>query len=50
MVSSVNDRFDQPSFKVFEKLGLMIKSLNGQDTSSEVKFVKETFGTDINVD
>ena len=50
MVSSVNDRFDQPSFKVFEKLGLMIKSLNGQDTSSEVKFAKETFGTDIDVD
>ena len=51
MVSSVNDRFDQPSFKVFEKLeSLMIKALNGQDTSSEVKFVKETFGTDIDVD
>ena len=51
MVSSVNDRFDQPSFKVFEKLeSLMIKALNGQDTSSEVKFVKKTFGTDIDVD
>ena len=28
----------------------LLESLNGQDTSSEVKFVKETFGTDIDVD
>ena len=51
MVSSEKDRFNQPSFKVFEKLeSLMIKVLNSGDTSSEVKFVKETFGTDIDVD
>ena len=42
MVSLVKDRFDQPSLKVFKKLeSLMIKALNGGDTSSQISFLKK---------
>ena len=40
LISSVRDRFDQPSFFVFENLeSLLIKTLKGEETSAEMKTV-----------
>ena len=40
LVSSVRERFEQPSFLAFEQLeSLFLKSLRGEDTSQEVSFV-----------
>ena len=51
LMSSVNDPFDQPSFTVFEKLkSLLIKALTGEESSTEMDFVRETYRTDINID
>ena len=51
LVSSVNDRFDQPSFIVFEKLeSLLIKALKVEEPSTEIDFVRETYRADINMD
>ena len=51
LVSSVRERFDQPSFLVFEQLeSLLLKALQGQDTSKELLFVNEKYGTDIDIE
>ena len=51
LVSSVNDRFDQPSFIVFEKLeSLLIKALKVEEPSTGIDFVRETYRADINMD
>ena len=51
LVSSVRERFDQPAFLVFEQLeSLLLKVLQGQDTSKELLFVNEKYGTDIDIE
>ena len=48
---SVSDRFDRPSFFVFEKLeSLLIKALKGEEPSTEIDFVRKTYRADINID
>ena len=50
LISSVRDRFDQPSFLVFENLeSLLIKTLKGEETSAEMKIAREKYATDINM-
>ena len=50
LISSVRDRFDQPSFFVFENLeSLLIKTLKGEETSAEMKIVREKYATDVNM-
>ena len=50
MISSVRDRFDQTSFFVFENLeSLLIKTLKGEETSVEMKIVREKYATDVNM-
>ena len=50
LISSVRDRFDQPSFFVFENLeSLLIKTLKGEETLAEMKIVQEKYTTDINI-
>ena len=50
LISSVRDRFDQPSFFVFENLeSLLIKTLKGEETSAEMKIVRENYATDVNM-
>ena len=46
-----NDRFDQPSFIIFDKLeSLLIKALKGEEPSTEIDFVRETYRADVNLD
>ena len=50
LISSVRDRFDHPSFFVFENLeSLLIKTLKGEETSVEMKIVREKYATDVNM-
>ena len=50
LISSVRDRFDQPSFFVFENLeSLLIKTLKGEATSAEMSIVQEKYATDLNM-
>ena len=50
LISSICDRFDQPSFLVSENLeSLLIKTLKGEETSSEIKIAREKYATDINM-
>lgn len=50
ILSSLRERFNQPSFLVFENLeSLLIKSLNGEEVSDEMKFVHDTYGCDIDI-
>ena len=50
MISSVRDRLDQPSFFVFENLEpLLMKTLKGEETSTEMKNVREKYATDVNM-
>ena len=50
LISSVSDRFDQPSFLVFENLeSLLIKILKGEETSAEMKIAREKYATDVNI-
>ena len=46
-MSAVNDRFDQPSFKLES---LLVKALKGEEPSTEIDFVRETYRADINID
>ena len=49
-LSSVCDRFDQPSFFVLQNLeSLLIKTLKGEETSAERKIVREKYATDVNM-
>ena len=49
-VQCLRDRFDQPSFLVFENLeSLLIKCLKGEETSTEMKFVRDTYASDLDV-
>ena len=51
LLSSVRDRFDQPSFLVFEKLeSLLVKALKGEDCSCELEFVGAKYDADIDVE
>ena len=50
LISSVRDRFDQPSFLVFENLeSLLIKTLKGEETSAEMKIARKKYATDVNM-
>ena len=47
---SVRDQFDQTIFLVLEQLeALLLKALKGENVSSELQFVTEMNGDDVNV-
>ena len=47
---SVRDQFDQTIFLVLEQLeALLLKALKGEHVSSELQFVTEMNGDDVNV-
>jgi hypothetical protein len=51
IVSVINERFDQPSFKAYAKLeALPLNSLKSEDISYEMAFVKEVYHQDIKVE
>ena len=50
LIFSVRDHFDQQLFLVFEQLeAVLLKALKGEYTSSELEFVREKYGDDVNV-
>ena len=51
LVSSVQERFNQPSFLIFEQLeSLSIKTLKGEETTKELSSVESNYQSDINVE
>ena len=51
LLSSVRDRFDQPSILVFEKLeSLLVKALKGEDFYCELQFVGAKYDADVDVE
>ena len=50
LISSARDPFDQPSSFMFENLeSLLMKTLKGEETSPEMKIVREKYATDTNM-
>ena len=48
-VTSINDRFDQPVYKVYSNVEqLLFKACSGVDYEDKVKFVCEFYGEDVN--
>lgn len=47
MISSIQERFDQPGYVVYSNLEeLLLKAANGKDYSSELDYVTEFYGSD----
>ena len=48
-VTSINDRFDQPGYKVYSNVEqLLFQACSGVDYEDEVKFLCEFYGEDVN--
>ena len=50
MVNAIEQRFDQPSFAAYAKMGsLLVKALNSQDSSRELQFMEISYTDDVDV-
>ena len=50
MMNAIDERFDQPSFDTYAKMeSLLIKTLNSQDKSEELKFMEKLFNDVVNI-
>ena len=50
MMNTIDQRFDQPSFDTNAKMeSLLIKTLNSQDKSEELKFMEKLYNDDVNI-
>ena len=50
MMNAIDQRFDQPSFDTYAKMeSLLIKTLNSQDKSEELKFMEKLYNDDVNI-
>ena len=48
IVSSIEERFDQPSFKAYSNMeSLLIGVLSSQDVSSQMDYMKENYADDV---
>ena len=48
IVSSTEERFDQPSFKAYSNMeSLLIGVLSSQDVSSQMDYMKENYADDV---
>ena len=48
MMNATDQRFDQPSFDTYAKMeSLLIKTLNSQDKSAELKFMEKLYNDDV---
>ena len=48
IVSSIEERFDQPSFKAYSNMeSLLIGVLSSQDVSSQIDYMKENYADDV---
>ena len=49
-IVALKDKFDQDSFKVFAQLeDLLLKSINGEDSTASLSFVKKTYKGDVDI-
>ena len=49
-LGTINQRFDQPSFDTYAKMAsLLIKTLNSQVKSEELKFMEKLYNDDVNI-
>ena len=47
-MSSIEERFDQPSFKAYSNMeSLLIDVLSSQDVSSQMDYMKENYADDV---
>ena len=47
-MSSIEERFDQPSFKAYSDMeSLLIGVLSSQDVSSQMDYIKENYADDV---
>ena len=50
MMNAIDQRFDQPSFDTYAKIeSLLIKTLNSQDKSEELKFMEKLYNDNVNI-
>ena len=50
MMNTIDQQFDQPSFDTYAKMeSLLIKTLNLQDKSEELKFMEKLYNDDVNI-
>ena len=50
MMNAIDQRFYQPSFDTYGKMeSLLIKTLNSQDKSEELKFMEKLYNDDVNI-
>ena len=50
MMNAIDQRFEQPSFDTYAKMeSLLIKTLNSQDKSEELKFMEKLYNNDVNI-
>jgi hypothetical protein len=50
MINAIEQRFNQPSFSVYEKMeSFLIKVLNDQDYSTESQFLEVNFSDDLDI-
>ena len=50
MMNAIDQRFDQPSFDTYAKMeSLLIKTLNSQDKSEELKCMEKLYNDDVNI-
>ena len=50
MMNAIDQRFDQPSFDTYAKMeSLLIKTLNSQDKSEELKFMEKLYNDDVSI-
>ena len=50
LMNAIDKRFDQPSFDTYAKMeSLLIKTLNSQDKSEELKFMEKLYNDDVNI-
>ena len=48
IVSSIEERFDLPSFKAYSNMeSLLMGALNSQDVSSQMDYMKENYADDV---
>jgi len=50
MMNAIDQRLDEPSSDTYAKTeSLLIKTLNSQDKSEELKFMKKNYNDDVNI-
>ena len=50
MVNAIDQRFDQSSFETYASMeSLLVKTLKAQDNSTELQFLENVYGDDVDI-